>query len=177
MKNIILVGMPCSGKTTISKKLASITGQKLIDTDDLIESNEKSTIKEIFASKGEAYFRKLEKELVDEWLTTNTFADNDAIISVGGGLPIFNGNMEKLKKIGITVFLDVPIGVLIRRMKTSYERAVTAGNNREKIRKLYRQRINTYMKADLRISVSKMDSEVLSHRILSLVKAQNNKIN
>lgn len=167
VKNIIFIGMTCSGKTTVGKKVAEELGKRFMDTDDLIESNENTTIKEIFLSKGEQYFRQLENNLLDKLLDTHCLSNS--VISVGGGLPILNNNMEKLKRLGITVFLDVPIELLIERLKNSYERVVTANGDRHKLKKLYKSRIYTYMQADLRIKVGRMDLEKTSKKIISLI--------
>ena len=91
-KNLVLVGMMGSGKSTISRLLSDITNQNLIDTDKLIEKETKLKISEIFQKKGENFFRKIEEKIV---INSLKFSDN--IIAVGGGAFLNNKIREKIK--------------------------------------------------------------------------------
>ncbi|WPC44464.1 shikimate kinase [Clostridium sp. JS66] len=102
-KNIVLIGMPGSGKTTIGKILYEKLRTDFIDMDDYIEDREGKTIPDIFKN-GEEYFRKLEKEAVCE-----VSRKKSAIISTGGGVIKNLSNIENLKKNGIVIFIDRPV--------------------------------------------------------------------
>lgn len=102
-KNIVLIGMPGSGKTTIGKILYEKLRTDFIDMDDYIEDREGKTIPDIFKN-GEDYFRKLEKEAVCE-----VSRKKSAIISTGGGVIKNFSNIENLKKNGIVIFIDRPV--------------------------------------------------------------------
>ena len=91
--NIILIGMPGSGKTTTGKLLAQKLGFDFLDMDDVIEKNEGKKISEIFKLKGEEYFRNLETSLLESLLEKENL-----ILSTGGGVILFNNNYELLKK-------------------------------------------------------------------------------
>lgn len=102
-KNIVLIGMPGSGKTTIGKILYEKLRTDFIDMDDYIEDREGKTIPDIFEN-GEDYFRKVEKEAVCE-----VSRKKSAIISTGGGVIKNFSNIENLKKNGIVIFIDRPV--------------------------------------------------------------------
>ena len=112
MSYIFLVGFMGAGKTTLAKKLASKLSYSWLDTDQEIEKKEGIKVSEIFKVRGEAYFRTLEKQLVDD-LKPN----QNIIIASGGGLPCFNDNMSKLNKLGITIYLERTPKELFQRVK------------------------------------------------------------
>lgn len=101
MKNLILIGMMGCGKTTCGRLLSKRLGLPLVDTDQLIQAREGMAIREIFAQKGEAYFRDLETAL-----TRELAAGSDQIIATGGGLPLRAENREALRKTGVVFFLN-----------------------------------------------------------------------
>lgn len=82
--NIILIGFMGSGKTTFGKWIAANKKMEFVDTDELIEKENGITISDIFASKGEAYFRNLETDMLNKLLERDT---QNCVISVGGVLP------------------------------------------------------------------------------------------
>lgn len=87
---ITLLGYMGSGKSTIGLQLATILGYEFIDLDNFIEKKEQLSVKEIFKSKGEIYFRKLENTCLKEIYASK----NNIVLSLGGGTPCFSGNME-----------------------------------------------------------------------------------
>jgi len=99
MRNIYLIGMMGSGKSTIGALLAEQLGYHFIDTDAFIEKQEGKSVAEIFRDKGEAHFRNLEKALLDELPSGN------AVIACGGGLPCYNNLLENIKQNGVVVYL------------------------------------------------------------------------
>ena len=99
--NVILIGFMGAGKTTIGEKLASRMNRRMIDTDAYIVAKEGMSINDIFASKGEEYFRELETNVIKE-LTKTT---HNAIISTGGGMPLRDENAKLLRKLGKVFYL------------------------------------------------------------------------
>jgi shikimate kinase len=113
-KPIFLVGYMGSGKTTFGKKLANKLGRTFVDLDKLIESNEGKTIPQIFADKGEADFRELEKQTL--LVTINM---KNVVIATGGGTPCFFDNMETMNSSGITLYLKLSVAGLFNRLKNA----------------------------------------------------------
>jgi shikimate kinase len=114
-RNIILIGFMGVGKTTLGKKLANTLGYAFVDTDQWIENKENNSVATIFGVHGEAYFREKERQLLDELPKENT------VISTGGGLPCEPGNIERLKRLGYTIYLERPpkeLAVRLRQGKT-----------------------------------------------------------
>lgn len=87
---VVLIGYMGSGKSSIGRKLSKKTGYTLVDLDDFIVEKEEASVKEIFESKGEIYFRQKEEEYLIELLQTK----EDIILSLGGGTPCFGKNMD-----------------------------------------------------------------------------------
>lgn len=112
MKNIILVGMMSSGKTTLGKKLAKALNYQFVDLDKLIEKDQGMEISSIFAQQGEAYFREVESRILKE-----ASAQKGIVLASGGGTPCFFDNMEVIKAMGVSIFLDVPAEDLARRIE------------------------------------------------------------
>jgi shikimate kinase len=112
MSYIFLVGFMGAGKTTLAKKLASKLGYQWIDTDQEIEKKEGVKVSEIFEVRGEAYFRALEKQLIDELIPSE-----NRIVATGGGLPCFNNLMETLNQLGTTIYLERTPKELFQRVK------------------------------------------------------------
>lgn len=107
-QNVVLIGMPSCGKTSIGKKLCELMGTKMIDTDEEITKKSGMPIPEIFQKYGEKHFRDLESEVIRELSSGVT----GTVISTGGGAILRNENVDLLRANGILVFLDRPLSML-----------------------------------------------------------------
>lgn len=107
-ENIVLTGMPGSGKTTIGKLLATELGRPYLDTDALIEEKVGATPAQIIAARGEAAFRDVETEVIRE-----ISSQNGSIIATGGGVILRRENVDLLRMNGKICFLDRPVSQLI----------------------------------------------------------------
>lgn len=96
-----MIGYMGCGKSTIGRKLSARLGCDLVDTDHLIEERAKMTISDIFATKGEEYFRQLESATLAELIEK----DKPCVVSTGGGLPMWGNNMEVMNSAGCTVYI------------------------------------------------------------------------
>ena len=131
-ENIVLTGMPGSGKSTVGK-LISIGGYDFIDTDAEVEKRCGCTIGELIASKGEKYFRDLESEVI-----RNVSAEGCRIISTGGGAVLREENIRALKRNGRIFFINASPS----RLQATEDRPLS--NTNEKLLRLYKERIDIY---------------------------------
>ncbi len=132
-RNIVLIGMPGSGKTTIGKVLAQKLNRRFVDTDELIVKSTGKQIPEIFTSYGEAEFRRIESEVARE-----VSLENGLIIATGGGMVLNQTNINHLKHNGVVFFLDRPLNELL----PTPDRPLA--NDKESIIKRYNERIDLY---------------------------------
>ena len=141
-ENIVLIGMPSSGKSTVGRLLSQMTGCGFIDTDELIEAKIKMPISDFFSLHGEDEFRRVEHEVVKEiaGLTGH-------VIATGGGVVLNENNIYALKYNGKIVFIDRPLDDLIATEDRPLSR------DRASIEKLYNVRYPIY-KANCDIHVN-----------------------
>ena len=135
-RNIVLTGMPSSGKSTVGWRLAKRLGRELIDTDAEIVKRAGAPITEIFKAHGEAYFRDLETETIKELSRTG-----GRVIATGGGAALRKENVDALKMNGTVVFLDRPLADLL----PTDDRPLS--NDETKLRSLYAERHPIYTAA------------------------------
>ena len=129
MTRIFLIGYMGAGKTTLGKAFARAMGLTFIDLDWYIEERFHKTIRELFTERGEDAFRDLERRMLHE---AGEF--EDVVISVGGGTPCFFDNVDYMNSVGETVFLDVDIRVLFRRLKIAkQQRPLLDGKSDEEL--------------------------------------------
>ena len=145
--NIVLSGMPSSGKTTIGKTVASLTDREFFDVDEYIKTVTGRSAEEIILSDGEAAFRETESRAVKE-----LSVKSGAVISCGGGSVLKNDNVRNLKSNGVIIFIDRDISFLSDRGRPL---SVAEG-----VKKLYEQRINIYL--DTADECVKNNSDIMS---------------
>ena len=143
-KNIVLTGMPGSGKSTIGKAVAQKLGREFIDTDEEIKKDIKMEIAEFFENSGEKLFRDKETEVIKR-----ISALSGVVIATGGGAVLRQENIDALKMNGTVYYLDRPIEQLI----PTADRPLA--DSAEAIKKRYEERIDIYTStADKSITVT-----------------------
>ena len=170
--NIILLGYMASGKSTIGRLLASSINFEFIDLDDYIESEEGVSVSEIFETKGEIYFRKVEHNYLKEILSRK----NKFVLSLGGGTPCYASNMELIKSSGKTIsfYLKASIKELVARlMKEKEQRPLVARFSKEEeltefIGKHLFERNHFYNQSDFQILIDGKSKEKVGRRDKSL---------
>ncbi len=144
-KNIYLIGMMGSGKTTVGQLLAQKLNYRFFDTDVLLEYEAQKSIPEIFATKGEAYFRELETKVLKK---VSAYARRRAI-ATGGGIIQEPVNWGYLRQ-GLVIWLDTDIDILKERLVGDNTRPLA-----NKLDSLFEARRCLYAQADLHITISK----------------------
>lgn len=151
--NIVFVGLPLSGKSKYTKLLSIAIRKKGLDTDDIIEKENKKSIPDIFEQNGEQYFRKLEEKVV-----LDLFKLQNLIISTGGGLIENQDNVDRLKQNGLIIFLNKDPNKIAQ--KKIYGRPLL--KNASDILKLAERRIPIYQEnSDYIINIEKNTEEHL----------------
>ena len=141
---IYLIGFMGAGKTTIGRELGRRIGAPFFDLDDLVETAEKMSIKDIFAQHGEPYFRKRERDIL-----RSTHYLEDAVIATGGGTFTFEENIQFIQSEGVSIFLSAPYAVLRNRIG---DKAAERPMFRDDVaaHELYNERLRFYKMSDIR---------------------------
>lgn len=162
--NIFLIGFMGSGKSTIGRFLQKELNMELVEMDARIVEEQGMSINDIFAEKGEDYFRDLESRLV---LELNS--EGNTIVSCGGGVVIRPENVENMKKNGKIVFLSATPDTIYERVKNSTERPILNGHmNVEYIAGLMEKRRALYENAaDIRIETDGKTKDEICKEIIS----------
>jgi shikimate kinase len=149
-KNVVLIGLMGSGKTTVGKLLAQDLDKDFIDTDELIENQLQKSINDVFQLDGEQYFRKVESEIIKKVsLTTNK------VISTGGGSVENVDNLDNLKGNGIVFYLKTSPEELFNRIKNDTNRPLLKNDDPlDILKKLLAKREEFYNLADFIIDTS-----------------------
>ncbi len=167
-KNITLIGMMGSGKTTTAKELSKIlTEFKLVDIDDEIEKSSGKKISEIFLKYGEAHFRELETNKIKQ------FIQNDhQIISAGGGAFENPDNRRRLLENSFVFFLKASPQTIYDRIKAESHRPLLKKNfSVEKIANILSLREKNYQKANHTIETDKKTPEDIAKEIAGVINA------
>ncbi len=135
-QNIVLIGMPSSGKSTIGQALSEIYHKQFIDIDEVIESNAQKSIPELFSEHGEPYFRSLEHEAV-----LSTAKTTNLVIATGGGSILNPANVRALQQNGILFFIDRDLEQLETRGHRPLSKDLDA------LRQMHQKRYPLYIQA------------------------------
>ncbi|MBC8062882.1 MAG: shikimate kinase [Clostridiaceae bacterium] len=160
-KNIVLIGMSGSGKTTIGKALSKALNKELIDIDLYIEKTQGKSISEIF-NKGEVHFRDIESHAVLK-VSKNT----NCIISTGGGVIKNEVNMKELKKNSIVIYIDRPVEMILKDIDDTNRPLLK--NNKTNLYEMYESRDPLYKKYSDIIVVNDGNEEEVINKIIDIL--------
>ena len=160
--NIILTGFMATGKSEVGKELARLLEMEFIDTDDLIEEKLEMKISEIFAKKGEKFFRDLESEIAKEVGSWDNY-----VIATGGGIVLKQENIDFLKKNGKIINLTTSVEkILERASKSSVRPLLNVKDKKSEIEKLLAKRKPFYKKCDFSVDTTDTTPKEAAEKIV-----------
>ena len=162
-KNIVLLGMMGSGKSTIGYLLSKNINLNFLDVDKFIEKETDLKIYDIFQKKGEVYFRNLEEKT-----TLKLLKGKGKIISLGGG-GFLNKNIRKeILKNHISFWLNWKNSTIINRILKSQKRPVAFNSSENNLKRLINERSNIYAEANFKINCERLTKKMIVKNILEL---------
>lgn len=165
--NIILIGMPGSGKSTVGVILAKMTAKDFLDTDLLIQNSEEKSLQEIINSEGHMKLRQIEERILLSVRVKNH------IISTGGSAAYSEKAMKHLKSNGIVIFLHADLQTLRTRIN-NFETRGLAKRTDQSFEDLFNERSSLYIKyADFTIESSGFTQEEVCHNIIQRITDRN----
>jgi len=162
-KNIVLLGMMGSGKSTIGYLLSKNINFNFLDVDKFIEKEEGLKIYDIFQKKGESYFRSLEEKI-----TLKLLKNNKNIISLGGGGFVNKNIRKEILKNHISFWLNWKNSTIIKRILKSKKRPIAFNSSKNNLEKLIRQRSDIYSLANYKINCETLTKNVIVKNIIEL---------
>lgn len=164
MKNIILIGMPAVGKSTVGVVVAKRIGYEFIDTDLLIQKQEKRLLKEIIAEEGNDGFLEIENQV------NRDLKAEHAVISPGGSVVYCEEAMQHFKKIGVVIYLHATYEDIYKRITNAKNRGVVLKEG-QTLKDLYDERVRLFEKyADYTVSEEGLSLEETIDMVLELLE-------
>jgi shikimate kinase len=162
---IYLTGFMASGKTTIGRLLAERLGWQFADLDEEIEAQQGTSIADVFDTRGEPEFRRIETEAIRGHLRLIE-RGQATVMALGGGTFVQPANFELVENQGITIWLDCPFELVQRRVAAASHRPLA--RDMQSLEALYAARQAAYARADFRIPIESDDPSVAVEEILKL---------
>lgn len=162
---IYLTGFMASGKTTIGRLLAEELGWHFSDLDEEIEEQQGTSIAQIFDTRGEQEFRRIESEAIRAHVRSIE-RGRPTVIALGGGAFVQPENFDLLEDHGITIWLDCPLETVRQRVTKASHRPLA--RDAQVLEELYRERRAVYARADFRIPIESDEPSVALAAILNL---------
>jgi shikimate kinase len=164
--NIILIGMPGAGKSTVGVILAKLTSRDFVDTDVLIQTSQGRTLQDIVDTDGYALLRKIEEDVL------LGLSVHNCVIATGGSAVYSNGAMVHLKSDGIVIFLDVDMPTLEARIH-DYSTRGLAKRTDQNFTDMFQERFMLYTKfADIMVKCAGLTHEEVCSRIISMLRTK-----
>ena len=162
-KNIVLIGMMGSGKSSIGKILSKKLNISFIDIDRKIEEVESLSISDIFKKNGENYFRKIEEKISIKYLKSE-----NKVISLGGGGFINSSIRKSCEKTCLSFWLNWKNETIIKRIYKSKKRPMVMNLTKDKINSLIKERSKIYELSNYKINCDKLDKIQIINKILDI---------
>ena len=162
-KNIVLIGMMGSGKSTIGYLLSKSIELKFEDIDNIIEKETGYKINDIFDTKGENYFRNIEEKI-----SLKLLKSKKKIISLGGGGFLNKSIRKEVLSNHFSVWLNWKNSTLIKRISKSKKRPLAFRSSENDLKKIISQRSNIYSEADYKINCETLSKNMIVKQIIEL---------
>ncbi len=159
---VFLIGFMGAGKTTVGRNLARLLGWDFVDLDEKIVETEGRNIPQIFAGKGEAYFRLRETEVL-----ASLRGRARLVVACGGGTYAHADSRRLIDRLGRAVWIQVPLEVALRRCAGVTERPLVKDSAQAEA--LYRRRLPSYRAASLHVDSEGLSAEEVAERIAGLL--------
>lgn len=161
----ILLGMMGSGKTTVGRRAAELSGLPFLDTDQLLIRKLGRPVHQLFQFYGEEAFRQHETRILQE------LALGEGVLATGGGIVLRPENWEELRRLGQTIYLQVPSHLLIERLSAARKRRplLETENWEDKVIEILESRQRFYQEADHVLEITENNLDLAAHRILALM--------
>ena len=163
LKTIVLIGMMGSGKTSVGKELAKKLNVDFIDIDEEIEKKYQMNIPEIFKTKGESFFRRIEQNI-----SCKLISGKPCVISIGGGGFLNKKIRSKIKINAISIWINTGLDKIYQRLNKSKNKRPLLNyiNLKKSIKEIYDERKPIYKKADYKIQIKSDNKKIIVENIL-----------
>ena len=165
-KNLVLIGMMGSGKSTIGKEISKKSTLKFKDTDQLIENCEKMKIRDIFDKKGESYFRSIEEKVV-----LKTIKLPGQVIALGGGAFLNKRIRSEILKNYISFWLNCKSNTILHRISNNKKRPKLDFLNNKEIESLINLRAKVYLKANYKVNCDNLNKLQIAKKIIKIYES------
>lgn len=164
-RNIVLIGMMGSGKTTVGQALSAKLGWTYVDTDSEIVRSQGMSISDMFAKQGEEAFRRAESEAIGKVLK-----GSEQVIATGGGAVLLEQNRLAMKENGFVVALAASVETIIERVRGDQNRPLLQGNLEERVNHIVESRKHAYDFADLKVDTNGLPVDRIVDAIYSAME-------
>ncbi|TVY06755.1 shikimate kinase [Paenibacillus cremeus] len=159
-RNLVLVGLMGTGKSSVGQALAEKLKWRFVDTDAAIEAGEGTSISSIFAERGEPAFRAIESKTIE-----SAMRGVDQVVATGGGAVLAEQNRSWMKEGGLVVALTASADTIIERVSKDTNRPLVQGNVAERVHKIMAERKHAYDFADLMIDTTGLPVQAIVEQI------------
>ena len=170
-----IIGMMGAGKSKLGYIVSKILNVNFYDIDDLIEKELNTSIKELFKSHGEAYFRRVEEAKIKIVINNAISKNEKAIISIGGGAFDNEFSRELLLKNTKVIWLNVPTDILIKRVGDGSKRPMIKGNIEKSITEILSKRIKYYTLSHHQLNAYNLTQKQITKKMIQFISPENKK--